>query len=170
MTKLSDLLLGQRPKGRTALRARWVLGHQDGRHCLIPNGVVVIEGSTVLYVGQRFAGEVAREIDMGEALISPGFIDLDALSDLDTTMLAIDHQPGWAKGLVWPRSYVERGPYEMYSQAELAFQKRFAFAQLLLNVITTAAPIASLFYRDWGETGAEFKAAADAGGEMGMRS
>ena len=46
MTTLSDLPLGQRPKGRTALRARWVLGHRDGQHCLIPNGVVVIEGAT----------------------------------------------------------------------------------------------------------------------------
>ena len=170
MTMLSELPLGQRPSGRTALRARWVLGHQDGRHCLIANGIVVIEGSTVLYVGQRFTGEVAREIDMGDALISPGFIDLDALADLDTTMLAIDHQPGWAKGRVWPRSYVKRGPYEMYSEAELAFQKRFAFAQLLLNGITTAAPIASLFYREWGETVAEFTAAADAAGELGLRT
>ena len=170
MTTLSDLPLGQRPKGRTALRARWVLGHRDGQHCLIPNGVVVIEGATVLHVGPDFTGEVARDIDMGDALISPGFIDLDALSDLDTTLLAIDHQPGWAKGRVWPRSYVERGPYEMYSADELAFQKRFAFAQLLLNGITTAAPIASLFYREWGETVAEFAAAADAAGEMGLRT
>jgi cytosine/adenosine deaminase-related metal-dependent hydrolase len=170
MTTLSDLPLGERPKGRTALRGRWVLGYRDGRHCLIPNGVVVIEGSTVLHVGPGFAGEVARDIDMGDALISPGFIDLDALSDLDTTLLAIDHQPGWAKGRVWPRSYVERGPYEMYGKDELAFQKRFAFAQLLLNGITTAAPIASLFYREWGETVAEFAAAADAAGEMGLRT
>ena len=101
--------------------------------------------------------------------ISPGFIDLDALSDLDTTILGIDHHPGWAKGRVWPRSYVEAGPYEMYSQEELAFQKRFAFGQLLLNGITTAAPIASLFYREWGETVAEFDAAAEAAGELGLR-
>ena len=57
----------------------------------------------------------------------------------------------------------------MYSQEELAFQKRFAFGQLLLNGITTAAPIASLFYREWGETVAEFDAAADAAGELGLR-
>eukprot|EP01034_Spumella_vulgaris_P003577 gene3577-4596_t len=99
-------------------------------------------GGSLTYVGPRFEGEVARRIDFGAAMISPGLIDLDALSDLDTTILAVDHQPGWAKGRVWPRSYVERGPYEMYSQEELAFQKRFSFAQLLLNGITTAAPIA----------------------------
>jgi len=91
------------------------------------------------------------------------------LSDLDTTILGIDHHPGWAKGRVWPRPYVDAGPYEMYSEAELAFQKRFAFGQLLLNGITTAAPIASLFYREWGETVAEFDAAANAAGELGLR-
>jgi cytosine/adenosine deaminase-related metal-dependent hydrolase len=39
----------------------------------------------------------------------------------------------------------------------------------LRNGITTALPIASLFYRAWGETVAEFEAAADAAGEMGLR-
>ncbi|MBK5565805.1 amidohydrolase family protein [Ensifer sp. SSB1] len=169
MNSIKDLTLGHRAEGRTLLTAQWVLGHRDGSHLLIPNGEVVIEGGTLLYVGQHFEGEVARRIDLGAAMISPGLIDLDALSDLDTTILSIDHQPGWAKGRVWPRSYIERGPYEMYTQEELAFQKRFAFAQLLLNGITTAAPIASLFYREWGETVAEFAAASDAAGDLGLR-
>ncbi|HVK92811.1 MAG TPA: amidohydrolase family protein, partial [Mycoplana sp.] len=141
----------------------------DGRHRLIENGEIVFENGEVVFIGHRFPGEVMRRIDYGNALIGPGFVDLDALSDLDTTILGIDNHPGWAKGRVWPRSYVERGPYEMYSQEELAFQKRFAFGQLLLNGITTAAPIASLFYRAWGETVAEFDAAADAAGELGLR-
>jgi cytosine/adenosine deaminase-related metal-dependent hydrolase len=102
-------------------------------------------------------------------LIAPGFVDLDALGDLDTTVLGFDNQPAWRKGRVWPRSYVERGPYEMYSPEELAFQKRYAFAHLLLNGITTALPIASLFYREWGETAAEFSAATTAAGELGLR-
>ncbi|MDX0802836.1 amidohydrolase family protein [Sinorhizobium medicae] len=163
------LPLGRRPEGRTLSTASWVVGHKDGRHRLLRNGEVVFENGEILFVGHRFAGETARRIDFGDALISPGLIDLDALSDLDTTILGIDNHPGWAKGRVWPRSYVEAGPYEMYTQEELAFQKRFAFAQLLLNGITTAAPIASLFYREWGETVAEFDAAAEAAGELGLR-
>ena len=166
---LDTLELGKRPEGRTLITAAWVLGHRDGGHRFVPNGEVVIDGGEVVFVGSGFPGEVARRIDFGNALVSPGLIDLDALSDLDTTILGIDNHPGWAKGRVWPRSYVEAGPYEMYSQEELAFQKRFAFGQLLQNGITTAAPIASLFYRQWGETVAEFDAAADAAGEMGLR-
>ncbi|TWI35208.1 amidohydrolase family protein [Paracoccus sulfuroxidans] len=166
---LADLEMGARPSGRTLLTADWVLAHEDGGHVLLRKGEVVIEGGAVVFTGHGFQGEVARRIDFGAALISPGLVDLDALSDLDTTILGIDHFPSWKKGRVWPLSYVERGPYEMYTPEELAFQKRFAFGQLLLNGITTAAPIASLFYREWAETVAEFDAAADAAGDLGLR-
>jgi cytosine/adenosine deaminase-related metal-dependent hydrolase len=154
---------------RTKLSADWVVGHSEGRHCLLHNGEVVFEGDRVVFVGHGFSGEVEEQRDYGMALIAPGFIDLDALGDLDTTILGFDNQPAWRKGRVWPRSYIERGPYEMYSPEELTFQKRYAFAQLLLNGITTALPIASLFYREWGETTAEFSAAATAAGELGLR-
>tara|TARA_R110002020_G_scaffold34066_26_gene103767 strand:+ start:37619 stop:39094 length:1476 start_codon:yes stop_codon:yes gene_type:complete len=166
---LDDLILGARPKGRTALAARWIVAHQDDGHRLLENGEIVIDRDRVLYVGPRFEGEVARRIDLGNVLVSPGFIDLDALSDLDTTTLGVDCGPAWAKGRVWPQTYVDRGPYEMYPPEELAFQKRFSFAQLLCNGVTSALPIASLFYREWGETAAEFEAAADAAGELGLR-
>ena len=169
MRSFEDITLGSRPKGRWALAARWVVADTAQGRRLIRDGEVVIEGDTVLHVGARFEGEVAARYDMGAALVAPGFVDLDALSDLDTTLLAYDNWPAEKKGRVWPRSYVERGPYEMYAPEELAFQKRFAFGQLLLNGITSAAPIASLFYREWGETVAEFEAAAEAAQELGLR-
>jgi cytosine/adenosine deaminase-related metal-dependent hydrolase len=154
---------------RTLLSADWVVGHRDGRHCLLRGGEVAFEDDLVVFVGHDFPGDVEQRRDYGLALIAPGFIDLDALGDLDTTILGFDNQPAWRKGRVWPRSYIERGPCEMYTPDELAFQKRYAFAQLLLNGITTALPIASLFYREWGETTAEFSAAAAAAGELGLR-
>ncbi len=157
------------PDGRTLLTARWVVGFEDGGHRLLEQGEVVFEGDRIVFVGFGFPGEVARRLDYGQALIGPGFIDLDALADLDTTILSFDNQPAWKKGRVWPRTYLERGPYEMYSPEELAFQKRYAFVQLLRNGITTALPIASLFYREWGETRAEFEAAAELAAELGLR-
>ncbi|MDQ0322862.1 cytosine/adenosine deaminase-related metal-dependent hydrolase [Pararhizobium capsulatum DSM 1112] len=166
---LHTLTLGERPAGRTLLTADWLLAWREGGHRLVPGGEMVMEDGAVIYAGPCFRGEVARRIDFGAALISPGLIDLDALSDLDTYTLVLDNQPGWARGRIWPRSYVERGPYEMYSQEELAFQKKFAFGLQLLNGVTTAAPVASLYYREWAETVAEFDAAADAAGELGLR-
>lgn len=160
----------ERPKGRTLLTARWLVGHRNGRHVLIEHGEIVFKDGAVVFTGHGFDGEVARRIDYGNALIGPGFVDLDALSDLDTTILAYDNQPAWKKGRVWPRSYLEAGPYEMYSREELAFQKRHAFAALVRNGITTALPIASLFYRAWGETPEEFADAAETAAALGLRA
>ncbi len=159
-----------RPVGRILLSARWIVGHAGGDHRLLENGEVVFDDGRIVFVGRNFPGEVARRINYGNALIGPGFVDLDALSDLDTTILAFDNQPAWKKGRVWPRSYLEAGPYEMYTREELAFQKRYAFASLIRNGITTALPIASLFYRAWGETVEEFKDAAAAAADLGLRA
>lgn len=155
--------------GPALLTARWVVGHENGRHVLFERGEVVFEGERIVFVGHDYPGPVARRIDYGAALIGPGFVDLDALSDLDTTILAFDNQPGWKKGRVWPRDYLEAGPREMYAPDKLAFQKRYAFAHLLRNGITTALPIASLFYRAWGETTEEFAATAAIAEELNLR-
>ncbi|WP_368904481.1 amidohydrolase family protein [Taklimakanibacter lacteus] len=151
------------------MTADWVVGHVDGHHVLYRQGEVVFENGEIIFVGHGFAGEVARRRDYDLALLAPGFIDLDALSDLDTTILSFDNHPSWRKGRAWPKSYMEAGPYEMYSLDELVFQKRHAFARLIRNGITTALPIASLYYRAWGETYDEFTGAAQAAEELGLR-
>lgn len=170
MTEPNAIVAGARPRGRVLLSARWIVGHRDGRHCLIRDGEVVFEDGRVVFVGHGFEGEVAQRVDCGNAIVAPGFVDLDALSDLDTTILAYDNHPGIDKGRVWPRSYMDRGPFEMYDRAELRFQKRHAFATLIRNGITTALPIASLFYRAWGETVEEFADAAAEAAALGLRA
>jgi cytosine/adenosine deaminase-related metal-dependent hydrolase len=151
------------------LTARWVVGHRNGRHTLIENGEVVFDDGVIRFIGRGYTGAAVRRMDYGNALIGPGFVDLDALADLDTTILGYDNQPAWKKGRVWPRNYAEAGPIEMYTREELAFQKRFAFANLIRNGITTALPIASLFYRAWGETIEEFTDAANEAADLGLR-
>ncbi|HSF95670.1 MAG TPA: hypothetical protein VLA52_11655, partial [Thermohalobaculum sp.] len=76
------------PRGPVLLTARWVVGYREGRHVLLEDGEVVFEDGRIIFTGHGFAGEVARRVDFGHALVGPGFIDLDALSDLDTTVLA----------------------------------------------------------------------------------
>lgn len=84
--------------GPVLLSSRWVIGHQDGKHAIFENGCVVYENDTVIFVGHDYQGDVAHRFDYGTAIISPGFIDLDALSDIDTTILSFDNQPSWKKG------------------------------------------------------------------------
>lgn len=162
-------VLGERMQGPVLLTARWLVGFDNNRHQILEHGELIIVDDRVTFVGFDYPGEVANRMDFGEAVICPGFVDLDALADLDTTILGFDNQPGWKKGRVWPRSYVDRGAYEMVSAEGLAFQKRFAFAQLIKNGITTALPIASLFYREWGETVSEFEDSIQAAVDLGLR-
>lgn len=150
------------------LKARWVVGNNAGCHLLYEHGEVVFERDEILFTGDEYPGKSLRQIEYGNALILPGFIDLDALSDLDTTVLAFDNQPTWSKGGIWPDTYMNTAPREMYTPEELGFQKRYAFSRLIRNGITTALPIASLFYREWGESWEEFSAAADAAKKLGL--
>jgi cytosine/adenosine deaminase-related metal-dependent hydrolase len=64
---------------RTKLSADWVVGHRDGRHCLLHNREVVFEDDRLVFVGHGFPGEVEERRDYGMALIAPGFVNLDAL-------------------------------------------------------------------------------------------
>ena len=163
------MIAARRENGRVLMTADWVVGHREGSHILLPRGEVVFEDGEILFVGRGFDGEVDSRIDYGQSLIGPGFIDLDALSDLDTTVLALDNQPGWRKGRVWPESYMAKGSRQIYSPEDLRWQKRYACTRLIRNGITTALPIASLFYREWGETWDEFKGAAEAAEDLGLR-
>jgi cytosine/adenosine deaminase-related metal-dependent hydrolase len=60
---------------RTAIKAGWVVGHSNGAHQLIRNGVLVYEDNVIVFVGTSFDGTVDREIDAGPKLVAPGFID-----------------------------------------------------------------------------------------------
>ena len=64
-----------------------------------------------------------RRVECGHALVGPGFVDLDALSDLDTIVLAFDNQPAWRKGRVWLADYLHVAR-EMYTTEELAWQRK----------------------------------------------
>ena len=131
---------------------------------------VVYQDDTIVFVGHDYGGPVDQEFDGGNSILGPGFIDLNALADLDTTVLAFDNQPDWAKGRVWPDDYLKSGPVEMYSDEEQTFKMKYAFVQLIRNGITTAQPITSMFYREWAETYDEFARSADSAAEVGIRA
>jgi cytosine/adenosine deaminase-related metal-dependent hydrolase len=157
---------------RTKLTARYVVAWDAARrqHTLLEDGEVVYAGDQIVFTGHDYPGPVAETMTLGNALIGPGFIDLDALADLDSTVLGFDNTPGWRKGRVWASSYVERGPREVYTAAQEDFQRRYAFIQLLLNGVTTILPIRSLLYRAWAESYDEFARAAAIVAELGIRA
>lgn len=154
---------------KTLIRARYVIASDGESHHILEDGEVVYEGTTIVFTGHGYAEPVDEVIDAGNAIVGPGFVDLDALFDLDSTVLGFDNHPGWAKARVWASTYVERGPRDVYSPDEEQFQHEYAMVQLLLNGITTALPIRSILYREWAETYEENARAAEAAAKLGIR-
>lgn len=153
----------------TKLTARFVIGHADGDHVIYPGGEVVYDGDTIVFVGHRYPGPVDETRDYGDAIIAPGFIDLDALGDIDHGILDTWLTPDRAAGQRWSEDYFEADPRELSILDEELFKRRYALVQLLLNGITTAMPIAAETYRAWAETYDEFAGTAAIAAELGLR-
>lgn len=151
----------------TRIRAAWVVGYRQGDHCLYADGEVVYQGDKILFVGHDYPGHIDEEINVGNSLVGPGFIDLDALGDLDTTVLAFDNQPGWQKGRIVAEDWRRR---DLYTRKQLDFAKRYAYSHLLRNGITSFAPITSILYRQWAEDIDEYLYAADVAECLGARA
>ena len=134
----------------------------------VTDGEVLFRGDTILHVGPASDAAADETIDCGEALIAPGFIDLNALADIDTTILGFGGESDRrAKG--WSRRYAEAGRRDVLSLSQQVSSARFVFAQLLLSGITTALPVTSLLFRRWAETAEEFSAIAGLAEELGIR-
>ena len=154
---------------KTKLTARFVIGHTAGDHAIYPNGEVVYDGDEIIFVGHNYPTSVDCSEDFGDAIISPGFIDLDALADIDHAVLDTWLAPDRALGQRWSEDYFRSGRRETFSFEDQVFMRRYALIQLILNGITTAMPIAAETYRAWAETYDEFAATAEIAGELGLR-
>jgi cytosine/adenosine deaminase-related metal-dependent hydrolase len=155
---------------RTKLKAAHVVGFDGRSHRMWRNGEVVFSGDTIEFVGQGFVGHVDVSIDYGQALISPGLIDLDALGDLDSGVLTVDNGDPLEMGRFWSEDYLHAGPRDAYTDDEESFKVLYAFAHLIRNGITTALPVTSVYYRRWAEHYDEFARIAAIAGELGLRA
>lgn len=151
------------------ITAKYVIGFDGQDHVIIRDGEVVYENDTILFVGHDYAGEVDEVIDAGNAVVSPGFIDLNALGDIDHDVVHLEAAAGRNKNLLWSEDYYRKGYHEVMTPEEEAFKSLFAYSQLILNGVTTAMPITSVFYKRWAETYEELAAAADHAGRLGLR-
>ncbi|SFC98469.1 amidohydrolase family protein [Bacillus sp. UNCCL81] len=154
---------------KTKLKGRYVIGFDGSEHVILENAEIVYEKDTILYVGKNYTEEVDQVIDVGNAILSPGFIDLNALGDIDHDILHLEAKSNRQKNLLWSEEFVKNGHHELMSEEEEAFKSLYAYSQLILNGITTAMPITSVFYKNWAETFEELEAAANHAGKLGLR-
>lgn len=153
----------------TKLKSKYVIGYDGNKHIMYEDGVVVYEDDTIIYVGKGYEGKVDEEIDHGNSIISPGFIDLDALGDVDHALITNEISPEMKKGLFWSEEYFEKDRKEWMTAEEEAFKSLYAYSHLIMNGITTAMPITSVNYKKAGETYEEIEAAAHNAGKLGLR-
>src|SRR6202521_4113145 len=135
---------------RTRIRCGWLVGHANGHHTLWRDAELVFQDNTILFVGERFAGEVDRDIDARGKLVAPGFIDTHVHSGHRAShRLISDIGRGDYFGQPFleisvPRTGARVGgdpryarPDDKAAAEDVAFNARFTIAELLRNGITT---------------------------------
>lgn len=155
---------------RSTIRAAFVLSYDGRDHLLVPDGEVIVEDSIIRSVGPQSATAAGNIVDCGQALLLPGFIDLNALGDVDHTVLKLDLPATSAAALSWSTAYLARGPVDTLSPEETRLGAKWALVQLIRNGITTALPVTSLLARAWAESKEEFLDISAIAADLGLRT
>ena len=131
------------------------------------NGEIVWQDDTIVFCGHHYDGPCEREIDGAGTIVSPGFIDLDALVDIDHGILdvAVRRSPADRFQLSPALSRTK----DVFGPEYWQTKQRLSYAQLLSNGITTGMPIAGDLFRGWAETYEEMADAAAIAAELGIR-
>ncbi|MCO1339376.1 N-ethylammeline chlorohydrolase [Kocuria polaris] len=153
----------------TQLTARYILGFDGTQHVLITDGHVVVQDDEILYVGTDYDGPVDAHRDFGQSLITPGLIDLDALTDIDHMIFDSWPSPETAPGLQWSRDYFANRRRDVFTPEQRQIVRKFALAQLALHGVTTYMPIASEIHSSWAETFDELKGMTETSLTIGLR-
>jgi cytosine/adenosine deaminase-related metal-dependent hydrolase len=135
---------------RTRIRSGWLVGHTNGHHTLWRDAELVFQDNTILFVGERFDGDVDRDIDARGKLVAPGFIDTHVHSGHRAShRLISDIGRGDYFGQPFLEISVARAgarvggdpryarPDDKAAAEDLALNARFTVAELLRNGITT---------------------------------
>jgi cytosine/adenosine deaminase-related metal-dependent hydrolase len=153
--------------GKTKIRALYIIGYQENKMVIYKNAEMIFENGEIQYLGKKTENVCEHIVDYKNAIISPGFIDMNALGDIDHAQM--DTEIDLPEKLLWSEKYVRGKRCEVMSQEEEAFKSLYAYAQLLIRGITTAMPITSVYYKKAGETTEEIEAAVEHGKKLGMR-
>ena len=135
---------------RTRITCGWLVAHANGHHTLWRNAELVYEGNKVLFVGERFEGQVDKEIDARDKLVAPGFIDTHVHSGHRASHRLISDI---GRGDYFGQPFLEISvakegtrvggdpryarPDDRSAADDLALNARFTVAELLRNGITT---------------------------------
>jgi 5-methylthioadenosine/S-adenosylhomocysteine deaminase len=129
---------------RTAIRAGYIVAFDGRGHCLLRDGVVVIDGDRILAVGPRFDGAVDETVDARDRIVTPGLISTHAHiggSPLDRSFIEDRGNPQF-----WYSGLFEMLPVRSLAQDEAGGRAcvDFSMAELLRGGVTTVMEIGGL--------------------------
>ena len=149
-------------------RALVLEDRENRRVKTLPFGEFLFQGDEILKVGTHLTQSVDLVLDWSDSLVSPGFIDLNALGDIDHHLIYCEQDH--PEKLNWSQAYLREGPVEAMTAEEEAFKSLFAYTQLLRRGVTTIMPITCTYYKKAGETYDEIVKAAENAATLGMRA
>ncbi|WP_309065247.1 chlorohydrolase family protein [Microbacterium sp.] len=155
---------------RTLITADHVLAFDGVSHTELRDGAVVVEDERIAFVGSRAAcpRDVDDRIDLGESLLMPGLIDLDALTDIDHLILDSWGDVPHGRRLQWSSDWFDRRRH-VFTAEERRRIREIALVQLALHGITSYMPIASEVHSAWAEEADDFFAMAEYSRGLGLR-
>lgn len=173
-------MCGWRGRGRSTYRvpmvtvvsASHIAWWNGSRHVLVRDGHVVVDGPRIVGVGPgpgpgpELTGE---RFDLGEALLMPGLIDLDALTDIDHLILDNWLDPVDARAATGAAAYWAGDPQPALTAEQREVMRRFALAQLALHGITSYMPIAAEVHTGWAEDVEDLRRMGEISREIGLR-
>ena len=129
---------------RVVIRAGWIVAFDGASHRLLRDGVVVVEGERIVYVGRAFEGDVDETVDARDRVLTPGLITTHAHiggSPLDRSFIEDRGSPQF-----WYSGLFEMLPVRSEAQDEEAGRAcvDFSMAELLRGGVTTCMEIGSL--------------------------
>lgn len=155
---------------KTLITGRYVIGNDGSKNVIYKDGCVLYEKDTILYVGPKIETEDYQTIETGNSIVSPGFVDVDALADIDHAILDSYNPPELMSGLNWSEAYFHSQRIAKFSREEEYLRRKYAFVQLLMNGITTVVPIAGEYQQVWAETYEDAENMARLAAELGLRA
>jgi 5-methylthioadenosine/S-adenosylhomocysteine deaminase len=126
------------------IKGKWVIGFDGEEHRLIRDGVVIIEGKHIKYVGKSYDGSVLKWINADHHVVSPGFICTHChaatspkdKSFIDDTGARHFYMSSLGENLTALGQSIKKEDYPIYA--------RYSIAELLRSGCTTVLEIGTV--------------------------
>lgn len=151
-----------------SVRAKHILAGAGAQRHWVKDGYVHVHDQTIVGISHD-RPSTETTIDLGDAVLFPGFIDLDALVDIDHLLLDSWHSPENSLLLSGSVQHWSSHRSSVLTSEERTTLRTFGLVQLALHGITSYMPIASEVHLEWDESADEIREMARVSKHLGLR-